>query len=339
MAKTMSELGYSNDVPLLTLAFTTYNRSELICEAVRSLTNVQLPDCVEIIVIDNCSTDATFPNLSKIVAGTSIKLFQNSLNLGFAGNVFRVPHYASGRYVMWCSDKDALDVTALGKVIQFLNDKEPDSIVMNYERRLILKPGHISFIRKNFTRKIRSSDLFLCSHLPGIIVRRDLMQNCLLEKDQGDYPHLFVNYPNLIFLVRILPSRNSYFFNCCLTFQARYAPYSWHERKQGEMYSHVVPRWKQFLDLIKLIENTLGNCTNLKSKKYLKSMHRNISTFLFELMGSAIGEERPDLVGYYYKSASVKGLVRRNVRYLHLVIFGLWYNPRFTVRKILKRLK
>ena len=47
---------------------------------------MDIPDNIEIIVIDNFSTDGTFKAISDLTTGSRIKIYRNNKNLGFAGN-------------------------------------------------------------------------------------------------------------------------------------------------------------------------------------------------------------------------------------------------------------
>jgi glycosyltransferase involved in cell wall biosynthesis len=51
--------------PRLTLAYVTYNRKKLISNRVNNLLNMKIPSYIEIIIIDDCSSDGTYEALKK----------------------------------------------------------------------------------------------------------------------------------------------------------------------------------------------------------------------------------------------------------------------------------
>ena len=88
---------------LVSVVIPTYNRSELVLKAIDSVLN-QTYKSVEIIVVDDCSTDDTILVLSKY--GENIRLVKNEVNsyVGFARNVG--VSMARGEYVAFLDSDD-----------------------------------------------------------------------------------------------------------------------------------------------------------------------------------------------------------------------------------------
>ena len=88
---------------LVSILIPVYNRETLIEDTVQSALNQTYPN-IEIIVVDNKSTDRTWDILEKLANRDSrIKIFQNKTNIGPVRNWKRCIDNASGKYgkILW----------------------------------------------------------------------------------------------------------------------------------------------------------------------------------------------------------------------------------------------
>lgn len=89
--------------PIVSVCIPVYNMERFIGAAIESALSQTFQD-IEIIVVDNASTDGT----SQIIAGfadSRIRVFRNSENIGAAGNFNRAVSLARGRYLkVLCAD-------------------------------------------------------------------------------------------------------------------------------------------------------------------------------------------------------------------------------------------
>lgn len=107
---------------LVSILIPVYNRENLIEETVQSAL-VQTYQNIEIIVVDNKSTDNTWAVLQRLVLKDSrIKIFQNESNIGPVRNWKRCIDKASGEYgkILWSDDLIASEF--LEKTIPFLEE-------------------------------------------------------------------------------------------------------------------------------------------------------------------------------------------------------------------------
>lgn len=98
-----------------------YNREKYIKETVESALN-QTYQNIEVIIVDNLSTDNTWDILQKLdKLDRRVKIFQNSENLGPVKNWSRCFSEASGKYakILWSDDKIAPDF--IEKTLPFLS--------------------------------------------------------------------------------------------------------------------------------------------------------------------------------------------------------------------------
>ena len=134
----------------------TYNRKELLRRCLDALCAQTEADALDILVIDNASTDGTFASLEELIEGRRILYFNTGENLGGAGGFHYGIRkaYELGYAFFWLMDddtipeKDALEELlkadrALGGAYGFLSSaaywKDGSLCSMNIQRRTILK--------------------------------------------------------------------------------------------------------------------------------------------------------------------------------------------------------
>ncbi len=110
------------DSPLVSILIPVYNRERYIEQCVRSAM-AQTYRNIEIIVVDNHSTDNTFSILCELQKEDDrILIYQNEKNLGPVKNWKRCLHYASGEYgkIIWSDDY--IDTHYLDRTLPFMNN-------------------------------------------------------------------------------------------------------------------------------------------------------------------------------------------------------------------------
>lgn len=111
--------------PLLTIAIPTFNGAGTI----RQMLNLLLPQVderVEVVAVDNGSTDATPSILSEYRSQYPVLQYvRNEKNIGADGNFLKCMRIASGKYVYLLSDDDVLTENSLNRILSFLAEK-PD---------------------------------------------------------------------------------------------------------------------------------------------------------------------------------------------------------------------
>jgi len=97
--------------PLLTIAIPTYNRADCLRVLIDRLSEefAQVPNWasrVELVVVNNASTDGTHDYLEELKSRLNCRIFHNAENLGMDGNFIRCFEVATGRWLWLCSDDD-----------------------------------------------------------------------------------------------------------------------------------------------------------------------------------------------------------------------------------------
>jgi len=104
--------------PFLSICIPTYNRIIKLQKLVLNILKSPLQD-IEIVILDNCSTDNTLNILSEI-KDKRLAVYSNEKNIGGLLNAYRVLQYAKGLYSLLCLDKDFINVENLEDFVYIL---------------------------------------------------------------------------------------------------------------------------------------------------------------------------------------------------------------------------
>lgn len=117
--------------PLVSIALCTYNGAKYLTQQLDSLVNQTYP-AIEIVAVDDCSTDETFAILiGYAIKYPQFKIYKNEENLGFTGNFERAVKLCSGELIALCDQDDTwlpekieLQVKAMADNILVYHDSE-----------------------------------------------------------------------------------------------------------------------------------------------------------------------------------------------------------------------
>jgi len=106
--------------PLVSILIPTYNREKLIGETIESAIN-QTYKHIEIIVVDNKSTDKTWEIITKYSRKDQrIKVYQNEKNIGPVRNWKKCLEYAQGEYAKFLWSDDLIAPEFIEKALPYL---------------------------------------------------------------------------------------------------------------------------------------------------------------------------------------------------------------------------
>lgn len=163
--------------PLVSIALCTYNGERFLEEQLESLL-FQSYTNIEIIVVDDCSTDGTMHILEGYARQhTSLKVFRNSKNLGFTKNFEKALLLCSGELIA-ISDQD--DIWHLNK-ISLLVESIGTNLLIYHDSEFITPSG--TTLNRNMSDKFtfyRGSSpepflLFNCVSGHSILLKKDLL--------------------------------------------------------------------------------------------------------------------------------------------------------------------
>jgi glycosyltransferase involved in cell wall biosynthesis len=172
---------------ILSICIPTYNRSNYLKVCLQNL----LPQCVEyknlieIIVIDNNSSDQTHEVVNKFILEYSfLKYYRNPINLGYTGNQIKCYTLPEGYYTAFLSDDDVYLDTLLGKLLPILILRKYSFIALNYYSftknfKLIYKTDFAPDHNVEFKRPYDILNYPSVGHWSGFIINTDLAKRTL----------------------------------------------------------------------------------------------------------------------------------------------------------------
>lgn len=138
-----------NDV-LITVGITSYNAESTIERALKSALAQTWPN-VELVVVDDCSTDSSWQKLKEAASTKShIRLFRHQKNKGYPAALNTILRHAKGTFVAFFDDDDDSAPNRLAAQFDRITKYEARnaaSLVLCYSNRRIIRTGsntHIS---------------------------------------------------------------------------------------------------------------------------------------------------------------------------------------------------
>ncbi len=197
---------------LLSLCVPTYNRAPFLDECLSRIReqffSLSEPKRLELIVSDNCSTDATEEVVKRHVdSGLPIKYVKNAENLGMDGNFVQCFRMARGKYVWLLGDDDYLIEGRLNDILRCIEGADYGLIHLKMD-------GHFKepFMVFKDTEQFLSEVNYWITYISANIVSTKFVQQIDFEKYMGTYFTLIPLYltaatsssENFMFLQRVL---------------------------------------------------------------------------------------------------------------------------------------
>jgi glycosyltransferase involved in cell wall biosynthesis len=165
--------------PLVSIVFTSYNHAEFLNQAIDSLIN-QSYDNIEIIVVDDCSTDGSKEILLKYSSFEKVKLHLLEAN---TGSYVKASNYgakfANGKYILFAQCDDFSDPTQVSSLVSAIEENKNVGVVWS-RSSMVDKNGFVfedDYVgRERKFRKRCSNDTLLS----GAEMRRFLSYSCVL---------------------------------------------------------------------------------------------------------------------------------------------------------------
>jgi glycosyltransferase involved in cell wall biosynthesis len=97
---------FKDNQPLVSIAMTTYNGEKFLIKQLDSLVN-QTYHNIEIIIVDDCSSDKTLNILNQYSKENSnIQILANEKNIGLHNNFEKALKHCKGDYIALCDQDD-----------------------------------------------------------------------------------------------------------------------------------------------------------------------------------------------------------------------------------------
>lgn len=164
----------SRNKPIASVILTTYNRSDILPRAIKSVLKQNYQD-YELIIVDDHSTDRT-EDVVNSFNRDKIKYIHHEQNRGLAAARNTGIRKAQGKYIAFLDDDDEWLPGKLEKQVEFL-DKHPDIGMVYCGMRRIFKDGHVDQFPdlKGFVFSKMLSSQALVSNGSGVLIRASML--------------------------------------------------------------------------------------------------------------------------------------------------------------------
>ncbi|MEM5867310.1 MAG: glycosyltransferase family 2 protein [Candidatus Aenigmatarchaeota archaeon] len=116
------------DYPLVSIVIPTHNRKEKLIRLINSILESNYPeDKLEIIVVDDASTDGTYEKVKEKFP--NVKIFRNNKELFPSAARNRGFQLAKGEYILFIDDDNVVDKDCIKKMVEFLEDHKDFALV------------------------------------------------------------------------------------------------------------------------------------------------------------------------------------------------------------------
>ena len=130
-------------LPLVSVVIPSYNHAPFIEYTVESILGQDWPN-LEVIIVDDCSTDNTENLLSKISkCNERVRVVENSSNLGLVRTLNKGISSADGQYICFCASDDLFFPESIKKRASFL-DLNPDYVAVFSDASTIDIDGNLT---------------------------------------------------------------------------------------------------------------------------------------------------------------------------------------------------
>lgn len=134
----------TDDLPLITIGITCFNAQDTIADAVRGALTQDWPN-LEIVVVDDCSTDESVAQIEAVIAGdVRVRLIRHEVNKGYPSALNSLVDAARGEFVAFFDDDDVSVPDRLRQQYERIVGYEAadhSTVVFCYSNRGIVLPG------------------------------------------------------------------------------------------------------------------------------------------------------------------------------------------------------
>jgi len=182
-----------NNKPFLSICIPTYNRVNKLKKLVLDILSSPLHN-IEVVVLDNCSTDNTLAMLNEI-KDERLFVYQNNENIGHILNILKVLQLGRGIYSLSCVDKDWLNAEYLSDFINILQRNMDVAIgycdlnITDEAESVFFDSGVNSIINLGYLSKHQSGNFYKTEKYKSL----EILNRIFLEKDKFDFSMEIIN--------------------------------------------------------------------------------------------------------------------------------------------------
>ena len=147
-----------NNNNLVSVIISAFNSEETIDYSLQSIIN-QTYQNIEILIMDDCSTDNTFKKLKKYENSfNNVRVFKNDENIGLTRSLNKLINYSNGYFIARHDTDDISNVLRIEKQVSYLNSLDLDgctsrAFVMNSNKKI---PNLSFYFPINLVMKVKN---------------------------------------------------------------------------------------------------------------------------------------------------------------------------------------
>ena len=192
--------------PLLTIAIPTYNSGQFIEATLLSISRQvtkEIRDLLQIVIVDNASTDLTPQILAEFNFPCHFKIIRNPINMGPDFSLDKCGFEADGKYIWFLGSQDKLLPNTLENVMGVCGKEEYSNILLNFSVENELdsnasKPNHYMIYQDlvindsyKFYRKLGGHALAMSANIISKESYSIVMKNSLVTINWALYQRYF----------------------------------------------------------------------------------------------------------------------------------------------------
>ena len=192
-------------MPLLSICIPTFNRSIQLASILLDLQacSAILGDQIEILVSDNCSSDATEELVEAFSHDFPIKYFRQDVNTGPTSNYLFLLSQAIGTYCWVTGDDDKIFADEIIRFVNFINSQPvyclfvvDTQLPLGEPARLINFPNEGPYGSSSILFSILKKSLYPFGHYTSLVFNTSLLRNSIVDigdsrVELGFWPHQF----------------------------------------------------------------------------------------------------------------------------------------------------
>lgn len=144
-------------IKTISVIMSVYNDENNVANAIQSILD-QTFDDFEFLIIDDCSTDNTYEEMTKFLNDSRVKLYVNEENIGLTKSLNKLIEESSGKYIFRQDSDDISFNNRLDEQIKILETKDVKTCTtraIDINNNKII-PGLSSWIPKKITMKFKN---------------------------------------------------------------------------------------------------------------------------------------------------------------------------------------
>ncbi|HBJ38095.1 MAG TPA: hypothetical protein DDZ51_25725 [Planctomycetaceae bacterium] len=163
--------------PLVSVLVTVYNREAFLRSTLQSVL-ASANGGVEVLVVDDCSTDDSFRIASEIAkADKRVNVYANNKNLGDYGNRMKAASLARGKYIKYVDSDDLIYAHTLGVMVDVMERNSEVALALSHSLPEDEEPyPGILAPTESFRKHFLGRGCFSCGPT-GVIIRRSAFED------------------------------------------------------------------------------------------------------------------------------------------------------------------